>query len=72
MSRAFPSDQKKWDMNSVPQLDVTWANCQVWVYSDNFQVSLDERKEQEFGQRLARAGVTDWIQQQRDEHLSLA
>ena len=25
MSRAFPRDQKKWDTNSVPQSDVTWA-----------------------------------------------
>ena len=42
--------------------------CQVWVYSDDFQVSLDEKEEQEFGQRLACAGVTDWIQRQRDKH----
>ena len=25
MSRAFPRDWKKWDTNSVPRLDVTWA-----------------------------------------------
>ena len=38
------------------------SDCQVWVYSNDFRVSPDERKEQEFGQRLAQAGVTDWIQ----------
>ena len=37
-------------------------SCQVWVYSDDIWVSPDEREEQEFGQRLAQAGVTDWIQ----------
>ena len=52
---------------SEPTQDVSLKYCQVWVYSDDFWVSPDERGEQEFGQRLAQAGVTDWIQRQGDE-----
>ena len=43
------------------------AFCCSLLYSDDFQVSPDEREEQEFGQRLAWARVSDWIQQQRDK-----
>ena len=53
---------------SEPTQDVSLKYCQVQVYSDDFWVSPDKKEEQEFGQRLARASVTDWIQQQRDEH----
>ena len=51
------------------RMDVWWGmhgnierTCQVQVYSDDFWVSPDEREEQEFGQRLAQARVTIWIQ----------
>ena len=54
---------------SEPTQGVSLKYCQVRVYSDDFWVSPDEREEQEFGQRLARAGVTDWIQQQRGQVL---
>ena len=41
ISRAFPREQKKWEMNSVPLLEVTWAGtpCLENTWSRNNFVS---------------------------------